>query len=185
MTSSTAWKSSLPGRRSARARGFTLVELLLVMLVLSILVALVAPVGSYVIEQARISETITTQQTLVTALDAYRKATGDFPPLDANSEGDIEGLLQVLQAYGASGEAAEEIRQETMPYLGAQPGLLKSDAWGNEMRYYARRGIGGKPLILSAGPDGDFGDFDRSRQRDNVRSDTVGTDGRSYSHQQQ
>ncbi len=166
-------------RPPAGPSGFTLVELLLVMFVLSILVALVVGVGSYVIEQARITETVETQLTLLAAVDAYRRVTGDFPePNQTVEEGSIEGLLTILQASGDASALGEEIRKQTLPFL-QSGGSLQVDAFGNPMHYYPRRGIGGKPLVISAGPDGDFGEMDESKQRDNIRSDTQGTDGQA------
>ncbi|MGB2824953.1 MAG: prepilin-type N-terminal cleavage/methylation domain-containing protein [Phycisphaerae bacterium] len=167
-----------PSGRRPRRRGFTLVELLLVMFVLSVLVALVVGVGSYVIEQARITETVANQQALIAAIDAYRKVTGYFP--DANGlEGDIESLMDTLQPDGNAPREVE-IRKEVTPFLKAGSGSLMVDAFGTTMKYYARRGLGGKPLVVSAGPDGDFGDIpvNETKQRDNIRSDTHGKDGR-------
>jgi prepilin-type N-terminal cleavage/methylation domain-containing protein len=166
-----------PSGRRPRRRGFTLVELLLVMFVLSVLVALVVGVGSYVIEQARITETVANQQALIAAIDAYRKVTGQFP--DGNGLGDIEVLMTALQPDGNAPREVE-IRKEVTPFLKAGSGSLMVDAFGSTMKYYAGKGLGGKPLIISAGPDGDFGDIpvDETKQRDNIRSDTHGKDGR-------
>jgi len=178
MLSGSAQRVFPPGR-PARPGGFTLVELLLVMFVLSVLVALVVGVGSHVIEQARITETVQTQTTLLSAIDAYRRVTGHYPDEDPNAEGSIQRLMEVLQAAGDHSARGEEIRKQVTPYLQAGAGSLQVDAFGNTMLYFAKRGIGGKPLILSAGPDGDFGHNppDVTKQRDNIRSDTHGMEG--------
>ena len=186
-----------PSRATGRARGFTLVELLLVMFVMSVLVALVVGVGSYVVEQERKKETINTQDRWMSAIEAYRNVTQKYPPTDPNilpsganekdntyrgSMSGKHGLVQYLTG-AMDGSLSAKIYAATKAYLGegststsATLGVL--DAYGNPMRYYKDRGLGGKPLMLSAGPDGYFGktnttsDADKKQATDNIRSDT-------------
>jgi len=164
-----------------RDEGFTLVELLLVMFVMSVLVALVVGVGRYVIEEGRKRETISNQDRLIAAVDAYRKVRGVFPAHDPNGNGIIEYLLKQLDANSAvvtDAQLGAEIREATRDFLGTggEGSVFRGDAWGKDMLYFADRGLGGKPLFISAGPDGDFG-FGTSKQakekrEDNIRSDT-------------
>ncbi len=137
--------------------------------------------------EARREETVRRQYTLLAAIDAYRKVTGRFPPdaEDANrichAENSMRWLLKHLTgAKTTDPDEGRKIAKETFPFLGSSPEELTKDAYGNTMRYYAERGMGGKPLILSAGPDGEFGDEAENQQKrmDNIRSDTGGTSGR-------
>lgn len=88
--------------------------------------------------------------------------------------------------------APTDDRSQTPPVKAATELLLKlpeeawkggtneavRDGWGKDMRYeYAplasprRGGLGGRPVVISAGPDSDFGDDDETKEEDNVRSD--------------
>jgi len=192
-----------PGARTQG--GFTLVELLLVMFVLSVLVALVVGVGRYVIEEGRKQETITSQDRLMAAIAAYRKVTGEVPASDPNGYGNIDFLVTQLE-FNLEKEdldpsvqpesdfrkrypqlapklwelfpAKAEIREATTPFLGGagEGTSFRIDAYGKEMAYYADRGLGGMPVIISAGPDGQFGmgtgKEEEDKREDNIRSDT-------------
>ena len=172
------------GRRGPR-EGFTLVELLLVMFVMSVLVALVVGVGRYVIRQGREQETLGNQDRLIAAVDAFRKVLGKYPMHDPNGTGRIDYLMEQLNGdantlqlafrdMSFSEDLREEIREATESYLGlgGEGSVFESDAWGHEMLYYRDRGAGGKPLIISAGPDGDFGEEVEEKRADNIRSDS-------------
>lgn len=177
--------------RSVRA-GFTLVELLLVMFVMSVLVALVVGVGRYVIEQGRKQETINNQDRLIGGIDAFHKVVGQYPEDDPNGYGLITILVRQLDGdfsrvkppgIKTSSALTNEIRDSTKVFVGlgtddtgVAAAAYTKDAWGNEMVYYNEGGLGGKPVIISAGPDGDFGfgvsKLDKEKRKDNIRSDT-------------
>lgn len=57
----------------------------------------------------------------------------------------------------------------------SKPTDVFSDALGNGMDYRERAGIGGRPVIISPGPDGNFGNSDNGWNaqflKDNIRSD--------------
>lgn len=62
-----------------RSSGFTLVELLLVLVILGILAAIVIPKFSGRTEQAREQQAVTQISTFKTALDAFEIDTGSYP----------------------------------------------------------------------------------------------------------
>ncbi|MHC4252479.1 MAG: type II secretion system protein, partial [Planctomycetota bacterium] len=65
---------------NARRRGFTLVEMLVVMVILAILAASVAVVLIRIANRARIEEAQSQIRLIATALDAYRRDLGGLPP---------------------------------------------------------------------------------------------------------
>ena len=67
---------------SATNRGFTLVELLLVLVILAVLAAVVVPKFTKRSEQARIAAATTDIANLGTALDTFEVDTGRYPTSD-------------------------------------------------------------------------------------------------------
>ena len=161
--------------------GFTLVELLLVMFILSVLVGLIVGVSWYVIEQGRKQETLSNQKRLMAAIDAYRKVTGNVPNVvykpDLTSASDPNQVMGLLLTTLSTGSPNGPIDRATRPFL---DGVSTLDAYGKSMLYLYDGGVGGKPVIVSAGPDGVFGFekeykgnsiLQKQYQKDNIRSD--------------
>jgi general secretion pathway protein G len=78
-----------PSRLPRSRRGFTLVELLLVLVILGTLAALVLPKFTGRTEQARITAAQTQIATFGTALDAYEVDTGSYP----SGSGGLQSLV--------------------------------------------------------------------------------------------
>jgi hypothetical protein len=130
-----------------------------------------------------------TQQRLMAAIDAYRKTTGAVPDVvfDPDSSDpdkymparQVALLLAKLQGAGPD----DPVYKATRPFLGDDPERSTRDGYGKTMLYVKDGGVGGKPVILSAGPDGKFGyggktdgattnaPIDKQAQKDNIRSD--------------
>lgn len=172
----------------AARRGFTLIELMMVMFILSVLVALVVGVSWYVIEQGRKIETLSSQRRLMGAIEAYRKATnklpyryraGDVeynPESNYTPEAQMTKLLDVLRGKTPRNAVATEA---TKAMLGETGGSLTSDAYGKAMIYLSDKGVGGNPVIISAGPDEMFGLEKGSyttQQREQYKKDNVRSD---------
>jgi general secretion pathway protein G len=133
--------SSLP-RRSRR--GFTLVELLLVLVILATLAALVLPKFTGRTEQARLTAAETQISTFGTALDAYEVDTGSYP-------GSQQGLAALINAPG-------DISGWRGPYLKSD---IPADPWGHPYAYTYPGSINPSGYdIRSAGPDGQMGTSD-------------------------
>lgn len=122
------------------AQAFTLIELLLVLVILSVLAAIVVPKFTSRSEQARITAAETDISALETALDAFEIDTGRYPTAD---EG-IESLL--LEPAGLRANSWRG------PYLKRGVPL---DPWGNPYLYQqpGQHNIKGFDLS-SSGPDG-------------------------------
>lgn len=134
------------------ARGFTLVELLLVLVILAVLAAVVVPKFTKRSEQARIAAATTDVANLGTALDAFEVDTGRYPTSD-------EGLKALMEAPGNA-------KDWKGPYL-KRPVL--NDPWGNPYIYRSPGSHNASGYDLySYGPDGQEGgtdDIDNWSQR--------------------
>lgn len=130
-------------RRNVRT-GFTLMELLLVLVILGVLAALVVPKFTNRSQQARETAAKADISNIETAINAFEIDTGRFPTNE-------EGLAALLQQ-------PPSVQSWRGPYL--QRGMPK-DPWGNPYvyRYPGQVNTSGFDLV-SLGPDGREGNDD-------------------------
>ncbi|MCK5227779.1 MAG: type II secretion system major pseudopilin GspG [Desulfobulbaceae bacterium] len=131
------------GRRGER--GFSLIELLIVMVILGLLASLVGPKMFGKLGKAKTQTTKTQIEMLMTAFDAYRLDVGDYPASD-------EGLDALVTNPGSE--------KWSGPYL---PKKVPNDPWGNPYNY-ENPGQHGEIDLYSYGkdnsPGGDGEDVD-------------------------
>jgi prepilin-type N-terminal cleavage/methylation domain-containing protein len=167
--------------RTGTPSAFTMIELLVVMFILAVLVALVASVGGYVMRSANERETAAIQTILMDAIQAWHdKANSTDPNTTAKGypkedypdkqKGEMQNLMTELTSslvYPPASRAARDIllKLPKEAWSGGTDEPVK-DSWGAAMRYKDSTGLGGRPVIISAGPDGNFNTDD-----DNIRSD--------------
>lgn len=125
--------------RRARQRGFTLLELLVVMVIIGLLVGYVGPMYFKQVGKSEIKAARAQIDALGKALDQYRLDTGHYP---SSEEG-----LNALQV-----KPPAEKRWDG-PYLKKQ---VPADPWGNPY-VYKRPGEHGEYDLLSYGKDGALG----------------------------
>jgi len=141
--------------------GFTLTEMMVVLFIMAIVLALAVGVSRYVMEKTGRDQTAATQKVLVQAIHKYHDENGEWP--DGNG-GDNSGqtLLTALKGCQPCKDVLNSLPDEA---LSAGDDAVK-DGFDKEMRYDSDGGRGGRPVLISAGPDGDFDD-----DEDNIRSD--------------
>ncbi len=125
-------------RRKSTA-GFTLVEILVVVVILGILAAVVVPRVMDQPDRARITKAHADVQALVTSLNLYRLDNHHYPSTN-------QGLQSLVQRPGGQPEAANW-------KAGGYIDRLPKDPWGNDYQYL-NPGVHGELDVWSLGADG-------------------------------
>jgi general secretion pathway protein G len=115
-------------RRQASSRGFTLVEIMVVVVIISLLAAFIVPRVMGRVDDARVTKARADIQAIETALTLYRLDNGRYPP---SGEG--------LAALTESGD-----------YLAR----VSADPWGEAYRYRFPGTRGSEYDLFSLGPNG-------------------------------
>jgi general secretion pathway protein G len=140
MTSKIMKNKPIP--HEPRQQGFTLIEIMVVMVILGLLVAVVAPNIMGRSDQARVTVAETQLSNIANALDLYRLDNSHYPSTQ-------QGLEALVRKPSGSPE----------PKNWNAGGYMKSvpeDPWGNEYQYVSP-GVEGPYDLYSYGADGQEG----------------------------
>src|SRR4051812_17809056 len=127
-------------RRNRAKAGVTLIEMLVVVTIIGLFVALVAPGMFKKADQARVTAARSQIQNFMTALGTYKLDTGLFPTTE-------QGLLALRVKPADAG-------QWNGPYTQKHP---PADPWGHPYVYRYPGEHGDEPEIVSLGADGQPG----------------------------
>ncbi len=131
-------------RKRRNERGFTLIELMVVIVILGILAGLIVPRIMGRPEEARQAKARIQIESIETALKLYKLDNGSYPTTE-------QGLQSLVEAPEV-GELAESWREGG--YL--DKGRIPKDPWGNEYIYLSP-GTQGDFDLISYGADGEPG----------------------------
>lgn len=125
-----------------RSRGFTLIEIIVVVSIIAILAALIGPQVLGQVDKARVTKARQDIQSLETALDLYKLDNFKFPTTDQG----LEALVK---------------KPDDPSVRNWKPGgyikKMSKDPWGNEYRYLSPGTHGGDYDLYTLGADGEAG----------------------------
>jgi general secretion pathway protein G len=141
-------------RKPRRESGFTLLEIMVVLVIIAILGALIGPQLLGQVGEARIKATRLDLRNLATALDMYQMDNFRYPTTD-------QGLQALVQKPGL-----DPVPRNWRPQGYIRGGALPDDQWDNPYRY-RQPGEDGRPYDLytlgadnQEGGEGEDADFD-------------------------
>ena len=136
----------LRNRRRMSRRGFTLVEILLVVIILAMLAAFIVPNVFSQQEQANIDMAQTAVNGIEKQLTAYRQRANQYP----TTEQGLKALVEKPEGENAPKKWVQLYEE------------VPTDPWDNEIQYEFPGEHNGekKPDIWSMGPDGESGTED-------------------------
>lgn len=128
--------------QTRRTRGFTLIEIMVVMVIIAILGALIGPQILGRVDEARVTKAQSDIRALGTALDLYRMDNFTYPSTD-------QGLRALVEKPNDP-----NVRNWK---AGGYIQKLSKDPWGNDYQYLYPGTRGGEYDLWSFGADGEPG----------------------------
>ena len=127
----------LRGRRCGRQRGFTFLEIIVVVAILAILAGIVVPMFIGRVDESRKTACVIQIKEIMKALEIYRLDNSRYPTTE-------QGLKALVEK-----PVSEPAPTRWKQYMSEMP----KDPWGNDFIYLAP-GTKGAYDIVSLGPDG-------------------------------
>jgi len=183
MAPSSIFRSALKARSPSSTRGFTLIEVIVILAVIAVLVAILTPTVLKYIEDARLSRGLEDVRVISAAINDLIKDTGKYPGsmLDQTAPANTflcgpgtlaggatwgtttncESLSNhlVINDPGVSGGTDNYPSSGKFRWRGPYVQGLQEDPWGNAYQINASTLVGGNTSptwVISAGPDGTF-----------------------------
>lgn len=156
----TRWRA-----RRGRSQGFTLIEIMVVVVIIGLLAAVIIPNVFSRVEEARVAKARQDIQALTTALTMYRLDNFKYPTTD-------QGLSALVE------RPADPTLKNWRPGGYISQGSLK-DPWGNDYQYVFPGTHGREFDLFSLGPNGQEGGGDSSSVIGNWNLDSSGGSGGS------
>jgi general secretion pathway protein G len=125
--------------------GFTMIELMAILIIISLLATLVVTKVATKIDQARVTTTKANLKLLHNAINQFKMDTGRFPTEE-------EGLMALIE------QPSDVTRYEPGGYL--ETTEIPKDGWGNDFIYELSPETGKSFVIKSLGADGEEGGED-------------------------
>jgi len=125
---------------SSRESGFTLIEIMVVLVIIAIMTALIAPQIMGRVDEARVTAAKQDIRTLETALDFFQMDNFRYPTTDQG----LRALVEKPDPAPPNWRAGGYLKATTVP----------KDPWGNEYRYI-QPGTKGPYDLCSLGADGE------------------------------
>ncbi|HEY3321142.1 MAG TPA: prepilin-type N-terminal cleavage/methylation domain-containing protein [Planctomycetota bacterium] len=145
------------------ARGFTLVEMLVVLGIIAILSGLVLTALGAARKQARIRETEATLKIIEAALEQYQADFQDYPPSENDPDG-IKGAESLYKCLNTDKKEGPYIKSTELKVCDSNKNdhLEFADAFMRPIRYFHHHDYNSKApnkrtyRLISAGPDGNY-----------------------------
>jgi general secretion pathway protein G len=129
-------------RKRKNRLGFTMIELMAMLIIIGLLATLVVTKVATKIDQARVTTTKANLKLLHNAVNQFRMDTGRLPTEE-------EGLMALIE------QPSDVVRYEPGGYL--ETTEIPKDGWGNDFIYELSPETGKSFVIKSLGADGEEG----------------------------
>jgi prepilin-type N-terminal cleavage/methylation domain-containing protein len=164
--------------RRPHPEGFTLIELMVVLGIIAVMVTITVVATMHFLAKPEIEQTKVHQRIIMAAVARFYEQVGRYP--NEQADGLTNALYQELMNEDLSPDAAKAIAD--LPASAVEGEAINEkqflDAFHVPMRYTENGSMFNKPVLISAGPDGLFGDesnlTDDEREKaleDNIYSD--------------